>query len=802
MTDADGIAVVGRSLNDEAKRFYIAPIRHHSPACAWAVREMIRELRPQRVLIEAPIDFASHIELIVHPDTQPPVAIAALVDDGVEQRVSAYFPFCVHAPEYVALVEAKAIGADIRFIDLPAADKAKRNAAIDNAPLGLTDERVFDSGDYIESLCRSAGCRDGFELWDHLFETQLGRDDWRGFFAGVGSYCAGIRASTAASRIEENGDAAREAHMGECVLRALEDGGVTVAVVGGFHAPAILDSLAKGVAPRTAASGIELPAARSFLIRYSFSALDALNGYGAGLPQPAYYDRLWRQANMAEAGPVWRRTGLDIVAAFAGTMREAGHPISLPQQVEMLRTAEGLALLRGRPGPMRHDIIDAARTALVKGELAAHDAWTERLIVFLRGDDIGDVPASAGSPPLVEDARDEARRHRIELGDGARRRRRLDIRRNRKHLAASRYLHAMTLLETGFAEREAGPDFLNDVRTDLLFEEWSYAWSPRVEGRLIELAALGDRIAPVCLRQLELRRDEIRAAGQSRDIATMTALFAKGLLSGLGRDLHSFLRELGRDVEAHADFSAVAATLRQLFYISRSRGPLGADDLDLGDAVRATFARLIYLCGDLPNTTPESAGSRIEALRMTSEILREDDDGVLEHVLFDEAVDRVAAANAPAEIRGATLAISVLGGRRDASELRDALMGEFGGAVTRAEDRIAMLRGILGAAPMLLLRSPPVIEVVDAFLGSLEEDSFIELLPQLRLAFAALNPREIDQLGERLASLHGISAGGFHAIHDGIGEADLKKGLQVERQLRASIVADQLSAWACGEADA
>lgn len=802
MTEADGIAVVGRSLNDEAKRFYIAPIRHHSPACAWAVRAMIRELRPERVLIEAPIDFASHIDLIVHPDTHPPVAIAALVEDGEDRRVSAYFPFCVHAPEYVALVEAKSIGADIRLIDLPAAVKAKRNASIADAPLGLTDERVFDSGDYIDALCRSAGCRDGFELWDHLFETQLGREDWRGFFAGVGSYCAGIRSSTAPSRIEENGDAAREAHMGRCVLRALEDGGATVAVMGGFHAPAILDVLAKGEVARTTDSDREAGEARSFLIRYSFSALDALNGYGAGLPQPAYYDRLWRQANTAEAEPVWRRTGLDIVSAFTSAMRQAGHPISLPQQVEMLRTAEGLALLRGRPGPMRHDIIDAARTALVKGELAAHDAWTERLIVFLRGDEIGDVPASAGSPPLVEDARDAARRHRIELGDGARRRRRLDIRRNRNHLAASRYLHAMTLLETGFAEQESGPDFLNDVRTDLLFEEWSYAWSPRVEGRLIELAALGDRIAPACLRLLETRRDEIRAAGQSRDIASMTALFAKGLLSGLGRDLYAFLRELGRDVQAHADFSAVAATLKQLFYISRSRGPLGADDLDVGDALRATFARLIYLCGDLPNTAPEAASSRIEALRITSEVLREDDESVLEHALFDEAVDRVAVSNAPAEIRGATLAISMLGARRDASALRDALMGEFKGAPARAEDRIAMLRGILGAAPMLLLHSPPVIEIVDAFLAGLEEDSFIEILPQLRLAFSALNPREIDQLGERLAALHGISAGSFSAIHDAMGAGDLQKGLHIEQQLRSSIAADQLSAWVSGEAGA
>jgi len=792
MTQADGIAVVGRGLNDAARGLFIAPIRHHSPACAWAVRAMIRELKPKHVLIEAPIDFASHVDLIAHPDTRPPVAIAALVEDRGEQRVSAYYPFCVHAPEYVALVEAKAVGADIRLIDLPAAEMAKRHSRSDDAPLGLTDERVFDSGDYVAALCRRTGCRDGFELWDHLFETKLGNPDWRGFFADVGAYCAGLRASTAAARIEQEGDNAREAHMGACVLKALEDGGNVVVVVGGFHAPALLDIVRAG---KTGKIGPATGEARSFLIRYSFASLDALNGYGAGLPQPAYYDLLWQQANQSAAEPLWRRTGLDLVSAFTSAMRVAGHPISLPQQVEMLRAAEGLALLRGRPGPMRHDIIDAARTALVKGELATHDAWTERLVGFLRGNAIGDVPASAGSPPLVEDARDEARRHRIELGDGARRKRRLDLRRNRKHLAASRYFHAMALLETGFADQESGPDFLNNVKTDLLFEEWSYAWSPRVEGRLIELSAQADRVAPACLHMLEARRNEMRAAGQSRDIAGMTTLFAKGLLSGLGADLEPFLRELGSDIQAHADFAAVAAALRRLFYIARSRGPLGADTLEVGDAARTTYARLIYLCDDLPQTPPEAVGGRIEALRLTAELLREDDEGVLDHGLFHEAVDRVAVAEAPAEIRGATLAISVLGARRNASELRAALVGEFEGSVTQEEDRIAMLRGVLGAAPMLLLHSPPVVEAIDSFLVGLDEDKFIEVLPHLRLAFTALNPREVDQLAERLASLHGTSAAGFAALHHSLGERDLARGLSIEQRLRSSLAADGLDTW-------
>jgi hypothetical protein len=587
--------------------------------------------------------------------------------------------------------------------------------------------------------------------------------------------------------------------MSARVVDALAQGGDVVVIAGGFHVPALLDLVRGGASSEPAAAKGD---ARSFLIRYGFASLDALNGYAAGLPQPAYYDFLWQRANEAAAVPVWRRTGLDLVSGFAATMRAAGHPISVPQQIEMLRVAEALALLRGRPGPMRHDLIDAARTALVKGELSEHDAWTERLIGYLRGNDFGDVPASAGSPPLVEDVRAAARRHRIELSDGARRRRQLDIRRNKKHLAASRYFHSMTLLETGFAELEVGPDFINNVRTELLFEEWSYAWSPRVEGRLIELAARADRLGPACLRVLEELRDKLRAAGQSRDIAAMTTLFAKGLLSGLGADLEPFLRGISEDVQAHADFAAVAAALRRLFYISRSRGPLGAGELDVTGAMSAAYSRLVYLCDDLPRTPPEAVSERIDALRLTVELLREDSGAVLDHALFSEAVDRTVDSEAPAEILGAALAMSVLSARREPVELCAALRGEFAGAVTREEHRVEMLRGVLRAAPQLLLNSTEIVQTVDEFFAELEESAFIEVLPHVRLAFTALNPREIDQLAERLASLHGVSAGAFAGMQRSLGERDLERGLRIERQLRSSIADDGLAAWFATESDA
>lgn len=798
LADAGAITAAHKGFSQDERGLYFAAVRHHSPACAWAVRSLIREVQPKYVLIEGPVDFNAHIPLITHADTKPPVAIAALINDGESMRLAAYYPFSVHSPELVALREAHAQGAQARFIDLPCADKVMLRERDEDAPISLSEEHYFDTGDFTRSLCRRTGCRDGFELWDHLFETRLGADDWRGLLGDVAAYCAGIRQSTAASEIEANGDLAREAHMANAVLDALAAGdGPVVVVTGGFHTPALIERVARGERETVAAAA---KTARSFLIRYSFAAMDALNGYGAGLPQPAYYDFLWKRANDGVADAIWRDTALDLTSGFTARARADGHAVAVPQQVEMVRVAEALAQMRGRPGALRHDLIDAARTALIKGEAGQRDAWTERLIEYLRGDAIGDVPASAGSPPLVEHARAMARAHRIDISDGARRRRRLDIRRKPAHLAASRYLHALTLLGARFAERELGPDYVNNSQTDILFEEWAYAWSPVVEARLIELSALGDRVDAVCLAVLRRKRDELRAGGQGGDIGAICDLIAQGVLAGLGRELAPLVDDLSADIQAHADFSAVAEALRRLAYMANTGGPLRAPpELELSRAALSAYLRMIYLCGDLPATNPDMTAPRIEALRLVAELLNTDAAGVFDRALFDEAIDRVADAHPPPAILGAVLALCVQTGRRDPQTLRDALTGAFAGAGQEESDRIGVLIGMLQAAPQVLWRTAGMIETVDAFINELEEESFLALLPHMRLAFTALNPREIDQVAERLAQIHGGSAGAFAAVHHALSTRDLDRGLMLDRQLREVAEVEGLLDWLTGD---
>ncbi len=760
------------ALFQPERGLWIAPIRHHSPACAWAVRAMIRELRPAQVLIEGPADATPLIERLLDPRCRPPVAMVNL-----HQGRSAYAPFCAHSPEYVAMHAAQEMGAGLRFIDLPA-DRLFGRDLPDTGPIPMADEQVFDEGDYVAALCARTGCRDGFELWDHLFEARLGTGDWRSFLTDVGAYCAGLRAATPEARIAARGDTAREVTMAGHIAAALQQGSV-VAVVGGFHAPALTDP--SGSASKT-------PQMRdSYLIRYGHAAMDALAGYGAGLPQPGFYDALWQAAETSGGTPDWRVLAGELVQDFTQAMSARGHPVALPAKVEALRMAETLAGLRGRAAILRHDLFDGVQAALTKGEVSVREPWAERLRRHWRGTALGELPAGISAPLLVEDARARAAAHRLAVADTLEKRRSLDIHRKPRHLAASRFLHAMALLDTGFGRMEAGPDYVSGVGTDRLFEEWAYAWLPAVETRLIELAAegRGETVPAAAMAQLWAQRD-------SADPALNLALLARGIRAGLGARLVPFAQAFARDMAQSGGFAEIAAALQRLYGLVHTRGPMRPpDELDLAGLLQVGFARLIYLADALPQLPEDMVAKAVAALRLTADLLASDGEGRFDRQMFDDAMARLADVRAAPEITGAALALALRAGQLPAARLVAALRGHFLGAALEVEDRIGVLSGMIATVPDLLWQVPEVLETVDVFLVTLDEADFLTLLPSLRRALAALNPRETDRLADVLARRHGarpdpLVAGPFT-------EADLALGLAAQAAVLAALRADGLA---------
>jgi hypothetical protein len=803
MAEADARSFAQRLF--AARDVHYFPVRHHSPACAFQLTRALRELKPRHVLIEMPSDFSHLMALLTDPVLRPPAAIIAFPDrdPGEPPAGAAYWPLSVTAPEYAAIRVGAECGATLRFIDLPAGAREMSEpppaptdgAAAVGQPLVLTSDTLLDHSTYVRALGARTGCRDLNELWDRLFESRLTEPDWRCFFADVGVWCLLARQTSRREQLEQEGTLARErcmvAHVAEVVARRE----TPIAVVtGGLHTPALLDpALDVGAANPGGTS-------RSYLVRFSHPRLDALSGYGAGMPNPRYYELLHAAAERGEVQP-HQAVAEEILLDLAAHLRaeRPGFAPSVPGIVETLRHAAQLASLRGLPGPLRSELFDAARAALVKDEDPRFGSpLLEALRQRLTGAGIGDVPPGAGSPPLIEAARRLARSLGFTVTDSVTRRRKLDIHRNRRHRRASRFLHAMSLIGAELGRLEQGADYAIGVDLDTLFEVWGYAWSPHVEACLIEAAADGDDVESVCVAVLRRQAEQLVTEGKGHNAAEAAMLlFAAGQAGVRPTLLSELLQGLEREIAEDPDLPRVTHALSHLLLLWSARPVLGLTrEPRLRAILGACYRRAIFLVATIGSTRREQIDAVAQALVSLRDIAQASDVAEVDPALFTEVVDALVDADLSPLLGGVIAALAVQFGRRAPAFLGARIGGALAGAAVDLADRVAPLAGLLQVAPGALRRMEEVVIAIDAALGGLDEECFIQMLPHLRTAFTALTPLEAESLGRRIAAQHGASPG-LLTIYQPLrlSETELNANLTASRELIDLWRDDGLGAW-------
>jgi hypothetical protein len=343
---------------------HFAPVRHHSPACAVAVRAAIEELRPAAVLIEGPEEFTRLIPDLLHEATRPPIAVLSLggsgaasssrASDGEGGEGAGFYPLASFSPEWVALRTGHDVGAELSFVDRPFGERSAAEGALsgraasghgergaDDVAHGgtgqgdtgqddaarpdpfartLMSERYLAHSEAIAALARRLGCRDHDEVWDQVFEARRSAElaDWRAVFDDVFAWSALARLDYEESVLAADGSLDREARMAARIAEtadrlAASSGGPVLVVTGAFHTLALVEALSG--APEGAAVRDRQPEGgfgptaqgEAWLVRYDHERLDGLRGYGAGMPSPGYYERLHgahlRELGLLDAAP-------------------------------------------------------------------------------------------------------------------------------------------------------------------------------------------------------------------------------------------------------------------------------------------------------------------------------------------------------------------------------------------------------------------------------------------------------------------------------------------------------------------
>jgi hypothetical protein len=831
---------------------YFAPIRHHSPACSYAVRSQIAVLRPARILIEAPADFDGMLPTLLDPRTKPPIAILsqaqlqitmptppageAEAEDGdplpsfVAETRSAFFPFCDYSPEWVALHAGHAQGAQVSFIDLPWQQQAQFDAdqALNNPESNdsreharsLQAERYLAHSQYIAALSQRSHCRNHDELWDHLFELRPVAElaDWPAFFADTFVWSSMARLDYEDDVLTQEASLIREAHMVARILasyRTLSTSDLQpslVIVTGAFHTLALVELLHQAICGDPQ-SGIQMPqpphasVTTAWLIRYSFDRLDALNGYASGMPSPAYYQSVW-EAMQPQAKPDSRdQVSLRLLSQIAAATRQESFadPVSFASVQSAASQVSRLAALREHRVIARYDLIDAVHSCFIKGSLdEGQQGFYSLMQTILSGHRLGDIPPATTAPPLVEATRRLALKHRLKLDDTLSRRARLDLYRKPAHRARSRFMHLLRFLDVGFARHIVGPDYIAGANLDLLFEEWDYAWSPLVEARLIDLSTEGSSLDEVALKRILQQEAALEAAGRGRSARHAVGLLTSAAVIGMQQHLPWLLTLLEAHLLGDAELASIVGCGLQLLHLWRGREFLGLDQHSLlPQLILQVLPSAIFLLPrlhTLDETQEQEAIGTLLSLREFARLVQglfadhETDYAQLQQALarlLDDATEQPLAAG----LAGAIAALLYIDGVWSETQLNSQLTVQFGVGSEPAQ-AVRYLAGLMQAAPELIVQTDTLARSLNALLAAWQENTFVAHLPDLRYAFTHLKPRETASFADRIAQWNGLLGVNLTQHHGEISLSELMVGTQLHVALQDSLSSDGLLAWA------
>ena len=720
---------------------------------------MLKRVKPSLVLVEGPEDASHLIDALVDPETRPPVAILGYRTDGTPG--SSLWPFASYSPEYVALRWAKDNGAKARFIDLTTGqslashareheEAAKKEGGEEAESEEAGEEKDEPPPAMRDRIAALRGFRSFEEFWEASFEAP--NYDESSFRAALVGYADLIR--------NEGSDVgfhrARDAFMARRIDEAIAAGTAPekiVAVLGAAHAAA----LAVGdVDPELLPALDPTVPTTTTIIPYSFPRLAEQTGYGAGNRAPQFYQRAW-DANLS-----FRRAALEVLIDFCDHLRIRGFMASLADTIEAYRLATTLADMRGKGEPGLDEIREATIATMCRGDATHVDGFLWPSVI---GRSVGKVASTIGRNSLQDEFWREVEERRLprtdapedftlKLGDPV-------------QVQASIFLHRLRVADVPYAayrgtqsagvrggaapvEEPGGYAALSRRK-----EAWQAQWTPSTDVALVERIVFGETLEQVCQRILSARLGEAKTTAGAADV------LLESVVASAPETVSTALAACDRLAADDDDLPSLARACRALsglvsYGTSRASATLGTAAIP--PLCVKTFDRAVL-------RVPSACAGNEEAVRPAKEALRVLHEIAMNQPLVDKGawlgVARSLVRDYVIHPSCAGVACGLLYLGHEMSEEEIALVVEQRVSdFAEPEKAAGFLSGFLEVNALVLVKSKPVVQALDAFLVGIEKDRFRDALPVLRRAFSPLGATERRYLVENLVALRKL---GGHA---------------------------------------
>ncbi len=731
------------------------PIRHHSPACSFHLEETVKAYKPEVILIEGTSDADDLIPYLIHEKTVPPVCIyysyddkKGLVNDNKE-KYRAYYPFLEYSPELQALKLAEKYGTEAHFIDIPYADMLV-NQQEKELQLDFGKSNYDSEISYTKKLAEENNCRNYDEFWESKFETSFLKDTSE-FVRGVMAVGFYLRQCGHNDEAEHIKNAQREKYMSDNIEKYSKEYNKVLVIAGAYHIAGLI-SPEKNL-PKM--KKCDKSAKALYLMPYNFFEADSASGYGAGIPFPSFYKKIWDSlcSGKTDKSLIYEEVILQYIVQTARFIRNKHHPVSVPDEVNALTMAKSLAMLRDKVSAGVYELIDAIRSTFVKGDITTTASFElDFLYKQLTGLKAGSIVSDEKIiPPVVEEFHNECKKYRIKTNSIVYQEITLETVKKPQHYEKSCFLHRLEFLNIGFCKMTAGADYVNGKDKNLIREQWKCKYSTSVETALIDLSVFGGSIQQICKSLIDSRLNNNMTSAELGKI--MIHIHVMGMNS-IYAEKEDIIRSV---ILSDSDFISVCnfiKSIKSLLVMNKLRS--GTVSRSLNEFLSLAYNKAVLLIEPMKNADEDKIDDVCKGIVLLYSIGLEYPELCNSKDFFHELETISVDISCKSEIYGVSVAVLFKCGILKTEDYCQTVSSYL--ETVAGEEAALFLCGVFMVGRDVLFTDKKILEQIDKIINSMSHDSFVEILPNLRYAFTNFIPKETERISQMVSDIYGVSS--------------------------------------------
>lgn len=741
------------------------PIRHHSPSCSYHVKKAIEQYKPEVILVEGVEEENTLVDIIGDEKNICPIATYHSYKDSKgnigeeDETYKIYMPYMESSPELVALRTAREKGIEFRFIDMPLAYHFLEDNKITD--FSKYEEENFIKNKYIKILCEKEGCGSFNELWEKLFELNYHDKSHETFVKEILTFCILSREMAAGN--ESN--ILREKYMKDRI-NEYSKGKRTLVITGGFHTISIVNMEETFEKPFE----FEKEDVNSYPLAYSYKSLDALWGYGSGMPYPYYYDLIYTRPNEYE------QIANEFFIETIGTLRKNGEGISTADGIEAMYMAEELRKFRSKNNIGIYEILEGATSAFIKGEYTLVNSTPLDIIRGkLSGDRVGYINSTL-VPPIINDFRKKAQELGFEFTKLNKKEIKLDFYRNSKDRERSKFLHQCDTIGIKFATLKKSVDLLDEESRGVRNEVWTLSWSPNIDADLLHLSSDGQSMDELTENLINKR---IKRSVKAYEVCD---LLKTSYYCGLEKSTLNIIKSFEGVIEDEHSFTSCTRAIKTLYFLYKIESLLDINDREnIFSFIKKLYIKSEYLLSTTESVSIDEGLLFAYGLNTMYTISINDDldldtsnyIDVLKNLNIDNPYIRGVISGIMYKMQVSSVEEIINEMKAYGFGTEKYLVGEF-------------LSGLFKFTREILLANREFINEIDKVIGKFDKENFLILLPKLRGVFNEYSPIEKRKIGRNLEELYGVSEGEI-TIVEGIDEFSLEWAIDIDKRAKLEV---------------